>query len=406
MGGQRVIVQASSTSWSGSPDMCMNRVDGEPVVSWTIRKMLDDVPRSHVVVAAPASDAGGALAGLARRFPADRVSVFFGHDASPLARLVACTADLDAEAHVLRVDGLHMFADTAAGGEMLRLAGADRLDCVKLPDDFPAQFTTDVYKVGALRRADALLPPGPEGDVFRVHPKFFMFHRAGAFVCRYAPNPPQYDDATLRRARETARQIYRSSRQDVTGRAQPAGDQVRFHYELARPHLTPDMNVLDVACGNGHGLRLIADAVREVHGADGDAAVVEEARAATTAPNASFHVVDALATGFPDGFFDAVLTMETVEHVDGERFVDELYRVTAPGGLLILSTPQNSQGRIPVTATHEREYTLEEAVALVGRRFTIRDVIGLKQGRIIIPGDPRGHNTVIFAMRSAAPPSS
>jgi 2-polyprenyl-3-methyl-5-hydroxy-6-metoxy-1,4-benzoquinol methylase/spore coat polysaccharide biosynthesis protein SpsF (cytidylyltransferase family) len=377
--------------------MCMNLVAQSPVVFWTIRKMLDDIPGARIIIAAPESDAHGAFAGIASAFPADRVSLYFGHDASPLARLVACTSAVDESAHILRVDGLHMFADTTASRDMLRLAVGDELDCVKLPDDFPAQFTSDVYKVGALRRAETMLPPGPEGDVFRVHPKFFMFHHPEAFQCRYLPEPPHYDDAMLRGARQIAQEIYRSSRQDVNGRAQPAGDQVRFHYELARPHLTPEMKVLDLACGNGHGLRLIAGLVREAHGADGDPEVVDQARAATHAPNVFFHVVDALSTGFPNAAFDAVLSMETVEHVDGERFVDEVHRVITPGGLLVLSTPQNSQGRIPITATHEREYTLEEAIALVSRRFTIREVIGLKQGRIIIPGDPRGQNTVIVA---------
>ena len=160
-----------------------------------------------------------------------------------------------------------------------------------------------------------------------------------------------------------------------------------------------DMKVLDLACGTGHGLRLVAGAVREAHGGDADPGVIEQARAATTAANVSFHVLDALATGFPDASFDAVLSMETVEHVDGERFLDELHRLMAPGALLVISTPQNSQGRIPITATHEREYTLEQAVDLVARRFTIREVIGLKQGRIIVPGDPRGQNTVIVAVK-------
>lgn len=379
--------------------MCMNVVGDAPVVSWTIRKMLADVPGARIVIAAPSSDAHGAFTAIASAFSADRVSVYFGHDASPLARLVACTAALDENAHILRVDGLHMFADTSASRNMLRLAMDEGLDCVKLPDDFPAQFTSDVYRVGALRRVETMLPAGPESDVFRVHPKFFLFHHPAAFRCRYLPQPPRYDDATLREARQTAQAIYRSPRQDVNGRAQPAGDQVRFHYELARPHLTSTMKILDLACGNGHGLRLIAGLVREAHGADGDPEVVDEARAATDAPNVVFHVVDALSTGFPDAAFDAVLSMETIEHVDGERFVDELHRVTAPGGLLILSTPQNSQGHIPITATHEREYTLEEAIAIVGRRFTVREAIGLKQGRIIIPGDPRGHNTVIVATK-------
>ena len=379
--------------------MCMNLVGGLPVVSWTIRKLLDDIPDARVVIAAPGSDANGALAGVAAGFPADRVSVYFGHDASPLARLAACTSALDAGAHILRVDGLHMFADTAASLDMLLLAARERLDCVKLADDFPAQFTTDVYRAGALRQAAALLPPGPDGDVFRVHPKFFMFHHPEAFRCRYLPDPPPYEEATLLAARAIAKDIYRSPREDVNGKRQWSGDQLGFHYELARPHLTRSMKILDLACGTGHGLRLVADSVREAHGGDADADVIEQARTATQAPNVSFHVLDALATGFPEASFDAVLSMETVEHVDGERFLDELHRIMAPGALLIMSTPQNSRGRIPITATHEREYSLEQAIDLVGRRFTIREVIGLKQGRIIIPGDPRGHNTVIFARK-------
>jgi 2-polyprenyl-3-methyl-5-hydroxy-6-metoxy-1,4-benzoquinol methylase/spore coat polysaccharide biosynthesis protein SpsF (cytidylyltransferase family) len=399
MADQAVVVQASSTSWSGSPDMCMNLVGGVPVVSWTIRKLLNDIPNARVIVAAPESDALGAFTAIAQSFPAGAVSVYFGHDANPLARLVACTAALDDDALILRVDGLHMFADTGASRDMLRLAACDTLDCVKLPDDFPAQFTSDVYRVGALRRAAAMLPPGEAGDVFRVHPKFFMFQHPDAFRCRYLPDPPQYDDRTLFEARETAREIYRSPREDVNGRRQWSGDQLGFHYELARPRLARHMKVLDLACGTGHGLRLVADAVREAHGGDADPAVIEQARAATAAPNVSFHVLDALATGFPDASFDAVLSMETVEHVDGERFLDELHRLMTPGALLVMSTPQNSQGRIPITATHEREYTLEQAVDLVARRFTIHEVIGLKQGRIVIPGDPRGQNTVIVAVK-------
>src|SRR5262249_9239195 len=155
---QYVIVQASSMSWSGAPDMCMNEVDGVPVVWRTVGRVLAEVEGSRVILAAPSTDASGAFADAASRVPGGRVATFFGHGESPLARLVAATAALDADADVLRVDGLHLFFDVAASLSMLRMARTDSLDCVKLPDDFPAQFTADVYRVGALRRAEAMLP--------------------------------------------------------------------------------------------------------------------------------------------------------------------------------------------------------------------------------------------------------
>ncbi|HKB10186.1 MAG TPA: methyltransferase domain-containing protein [Vicinamibacterales bacterium] len=398
---QYVIVQASSMSWSGAPDMCMNEVNGVPVVWRTVEKVLAQIEGARVILAAPSADATGAFAGAPARFGGGRVTTHFGQDESPLARMIAATRALDADVLVLRVDGLHMFFDADASRAMLRLAAAGPLDCVKLPDDFPAQFTSDVYRVGALRRAEPMLPPRRDGDIYRVHPKFFLFQHPESFRCRYLPNPPRYDDATLRQARETARQIYRLPRQEVNGRRIWSGDQIGYHYEIALRHLRPEMKVLDLACGAGHGVRAIAASVREAHGGDLDAATIAEARAGTPEPNAFYHVVDGMGTGFDAGSFDAVLSMETIEHVDDEdRFVAELHRVLAPGGVLVLSTPQNSQGHIPITYMHEREYSLEQITSLVGRYFRIDETIGLKQGLVSVPGDGRGQNTVIVARKA------
>ena len=36
------IVQASSRSWSGGKDLCMNLVDGFPVIYWTLKKITEN----------------------------------------------------------------------------------------------------------------------------------------------------------------------------------------------------------------------------------------------------------------------------------------------------------------------------------------------------------------------------
>ena len=110
--------------------------------------------------------------------------------------------------------------------------------------------------------------------------------------------------------------------------------------------------------------------------------------------------MDVRVEQFGAGEFDAVLSMETFEHVPQRPFVRELARVVKPGGVLVLSTPQNRLGHIPFTPAHEREFTLDEVCAIVGEQFAIEDRIGLKAGTIWFPGDPVGTNTVLVA-RSA-----
>jgi len=140
-------------------------------------------------------------------------------------------------------------------------------------------------------------------------------------------------------------------------------------------------------------------------GADLDPAVVEGARRAAAeqpgAQNVDFSVQDVTATDFSDASFDAVLSMETVEHVDDDAYIREIARIVRPGGLFILSTPQNALGHIPVNAEHLREYSIEQIESLVQPFFDVTEVIGIKQGRIVIPGSPRGCNVMLVFRRKA-----
>jgi len=62
--------------------------------------------------------------------------------------------------------------------------------------------------------------------------------------------------------------------------------------------------------------------------------------AVDAAPNARFAVADALALPFPAGTFDTVVAFNLVDRVpDPGRALDELVRVTANGGTLIIGSP-------------------------------------------------------------------
>src|SRR5688572_18887091 len=116
-------------------------------------------------------------------------------------------------------------------------------------------------------------------------------------------------------------------------------------YAFARP-LARGRRVLDAACGEGYGSALLAAAGGQVLGVDVDPAAIAHARARYAgAPGLRFDVADATALdALPDASFDLVCSFETLEHVEAqERLLDGLARVLAPGGLLLVSTPDRAE---------------------------------------------------------------
>ncbi len=114
--------------------------------------------------------------------------------------------------------------------------------------------------------------------------------------------------------------------------------------------------VLDVGCGYGHWARVWLPhlaAGAQLTGIDPEARSVDEAAARTRAfaeqrgleVALDWRVARAEALPFPDGAFDLVTAQTVLIHVpDVAAAVAELYRVLAPGGLLLVAEPNNVAG--------------------------------------------------------------
>ena len=109
--------------------------------------------------------------------------------------------------------------------------------------------------------------------------------------------------------------------------------------------------VLDVGCASGRQSFLIAEKGAEVTGIDISNSFIIEARSHIKergTNNISFTVADIESLPFPLDHFDKILCAEILEHVlNLDEAMNQLLRVLKPGGLLVISVPnENGKGTL------------------------------------------------------------
>jgi 2-polyprenyl-3-methyl-5-hydroxy-6-metoxy-1,4-benzoquinol methylase len=375
----------------------MNLIDEIPTIKYTVLKIRNEIPNSEIIVVAPEYDKGGELEFIFSDLLGIGVRLYFGHNESPLTRIVAATQHLSDQDYVVRIDGLHHGVMLPHLMRLLRVAEENDAFLVKDRDDFPVQLTGDVYRVEALRR----LINSPISASHHVHPKYAILDNYSERAIRVEP-PPVTDDYLLQ-IRERSKSVYRESRLAVDDSVQNSGSQMLFHYQLALEFLEDSSRVLDIACGDGFGSRFLARNGLSVVGGDICPLVIDHAlELSQGCLNVEFQVLDVTCCALEDSSFDAIVSMETIEHVEESAFLAECSRLIRPGGKLIISTPQNYIGHIPVCSEHLREYSLSQLLDTLTPRFEILKVIGIKQGQITSSIDLIGTNTVVVCRKGVA----
>ena len=153
--------------------------------------------------------------------------------------------------------------------------------------------------------------------------------------------------------------------ESMAGELIEAEHMVRYRFAA---RLADGRRVLDAGCGVGWGSVLLqAAGASTIHGLDIDPGAVADARRRT--PSGTFEIGDLAAMPFDDGCFDLVVCFEALEHVEAQSAVlDELTRVLAPGGLLLVSSP-NPRVYPPGNPFHVHELVPEELLDEVQRRL-------------------------------------
>ncbi|MGI8874829.1 MAG: class I SAM-dependent methyltransferase [Egibacteraceae bacterium] len=154
-----------------------------------------------------------------------------------------------------------------------------------------------------------------------------------------------------------------------------------YRFAAGRRH---GLRVLDAGCGEGYGTAMLAAGGGQgpVLGVDLDGAVVAHARRAY--PGVEFAEADVGRLPLPDATFDAVVSLQVVEHLpDVGSFLAEAARVLRPGGEFLCAAPNRltfSPGGGPVNPFHVREYAPAELAALLRAHFRVKALLGVHHG--------------------------
>lgn len=180
-------------------------------------------------------------------------------------------------------------------------------------------------------------------------------------------------------------------------------------YRLAATRVA-GQRVLDAGCGEGYGLGMLeAAGAAHVVGADLDAMAVAHARRTYGSDRVEVVECELMALPLADDAVDVTVSFQVIEHVhDVAGYLASLRRVTRPGGLVLLATPNRltftPDSDMPVNPFHVREFTADELAAEVrAAGLVVDEVLGVHHGERIRRWERQDGVPFVQRMTTAAP---
>jgi SAM-dependent methyltransferase len=168
---------------------------------------------------------------------------------------------------------------------------------------------------------------------------------------------------------------------EMQGRLIEAEHLARYRWAAA---IMSGGRILDAGCGLAYGTKMLSQSGGdEVIGVDLASAVLDSVRADMPA-NVRLEVGDVRDLPYQDDSFDVVVCFEVIEHLDEPGVaLDELTRVLAPDGLLLVSSP-NRNVTPPINPHHHHEFLPQELAEEMDKR--LRNVRLMRQQNYLASG--------------------
>lgn len=136
-----------------------------------------------------------------------------------------------------------------------------------------------------------------------------------------------------------------------------------------------DGSLLEIGCGEGRGVELLAPKVKSYTAVDKIGEVVENLSAKY--PKSNFIQANIPPLPFEDNSFDTIISFQVIEHIkDDSTYLEEINRILKPGGKAYVSTP-NIKTTLSRNPWHIREYTAQELTTLCEKYFKLVEMKGI-----------------------------
>lgn len=132
---------------------------------------------------------------------------------------------------------------------------------------------------------------------------------------------------------------------------------------------------LEIGCGEGRGIELLASKVNSYKAVDKIEEVVNTLSGKY--PEGEFLQANIPPLPYEDNSFDSIVSFQVIEHIkDDVQYLKEIHRVLRPGGKALISTP-NIKMTLSRNPWHIREYTAKELTDLCTPIFDEVEMMGI-----------------------------
>lgn len=161
---------------------------------------------------------------------------------------------------------------------------------------------------------------------------------------------------------------------DVIASDNPIHQRLLKAYYLSLEYISG--NVLEVGCGEGRGVELLAHKADSFTGIDKITQVIENLK--SKHPDHDFRqLVIPPFSGLNDNAYDVVISFQVIEHIKNDiAYLKEIHRVLKPGGKALITTP-NIKMSLSRNPWHIREYTATELTDLAKQVFPQVEMLGV-----------------------------